>query len=194
MRTARVYLLFLLVAIAGCRDRDSSATPVDENLIPREEALARFRSGMEPVVSLAGGAPSVDSLIARFIHALETSDTADLVRMAITREEFAFLYYPTNPQSMPPYDLRPGLMWFMHQTGSDRGLSRLLSDRAGVPLGFQGYHCDQVTSQQGENLVSGPCVIRRVSAPGDTVEERLFGLVLQRNGETKFVSYSNSLD
>jgi hypothetical protein len=35
--------------------------------------------------------------------------------------------------------------------------------------------------------------VLRVQAPGDTVEERLFGLILEREGRFKFVSLANQL-
>jgi len=166
----------------------------DENLLTREAALARFQEPLERTGELRGGAPSRDSLVGLFVRALENRDTAGLAGLAMTVEEFAFLYYPDNPQSLPPYDLRPGLMWQMLRMGSERGLARLLNERAGSSLGVVGYTCDLGVSLQGENRVTGPCLLQRETSAGDTTGERLFGLILERGGRFKFASYANSLE
>ncbi|MGE0352681.1 MAG: hypothetical protein AB7I33_04675 [Gemmatimonadales bacterium] len=181
-----------LLLLAAC-DR-ARPNPVDENLLTREEAVARFRADLPEVTALGGGAPTRDSLVAVFVHALEAGDTAALRRMTLTPAEFIWLYYPSTPQSLPPYDLRPGLMWFMLEANGNRGFRHLLAERAGADLGYVGYRCEGQPSPEGENTVWGPCLLRRVIAPGDTTEERLFGLVIRRGDQVKFVSYTNKLD
>lgn len=160
--------------------------------MPREVEVARFRAGLEPPPDLSGGAPSRDALVRRYVQALEQSDTAALAALVITRAEFAYLYYPTNPQGRPPYDLSPGLMWFMTQESSNKGLRRALDERGGRKLGYIGYSCDANPSREGENVVWGPCIVRRHTATG-TIEERLFGLILQRHDRFKFVTLANKL-
>jgi len=41
--------------------------------------------------------------------------------------------------------------------------------------------------------VIGPCVVRRLTAQRDTIDERLFGLIVERGGRYKFTSYANKL-
>lgn len=159
----------------------------------RSAELAKFRAGLVQPENLTGGAPSQDELVTRFVRALETRDTAALVAMHLTRAEFAWFYYPTNPQSQPPYDLSARLMWFMQHEGSEKGVRQLLDERAGMPLRVVSYRCDPVTSRQGDNTLIGPCLVRRVTSQRDTVEERLFGLMIERGGRYKFVSYANKL-
>jgi hypothetical protein len=160
---------------------------------PHDAELAKFRAGLVHPVNLTGGAASQDELVMQFVRALETRDTAALVRMHLTRAEFAWFYYPTNPQSRPPYNLSPELMWFLEHGSSEKGVSRLLDERAGASLGVLSYRCDAVTSRQGDNTLIGPCLLRRATAAGDTIDERLFGLILERGGRYKFVSYANKL-
>jgi hypothetical protein len=161
--------------------------------VPREVSLARFREGLTAPGRLKGGATSRDDLVRRSIEALERRDTMALVGMTITRAEFAYLYYPTSPEALPPYDLDPGLSWFMLQENGRKGLLRALADRGGRPLGYLGYRCDGTPSQHGGNAVWGPCLVRRVQAPGDTLEERLFGPIVEREGVFKFLSFANKL-
>lgn len=189
--TRRLALLALVgAAVLGCRPADAAGDREDRR---SEASLAQFRAGLAEPKSLSGAAPSRDALVARFVRALETRDTAALVAMHLTRAEFAWLYYPTDPRSRPPYSLPPDLMWFVDHGNSEKGIERLLRDRAGAELGILDYQCDSVTSRQGENTLIGSCVVRRLTAHRDTITERLFGGIIERGGHYKFVSYANKL-
>jgi hypothetical protein len=146
------------------------------------------------VDTLSEGAPSRDELVRRWVKAIETTDTAELNRLLLSRAEFAWIYYPTNPQGLPPYDLSPQLLWFLTVENSNKGVNRILQDRGGRPMRFVNYRCDSKRSKEGDNEVVGPCLVRRLQATGDTVEERLFGLVIERRGRWKFVSYAGKFD
>jgi hypothetical protein len=172
-------------AVAGAVHVDSAVT--------RSQELRRFRADLTPPAGLIGGAASRDALVRRYVRALERADTAALQALVIDRAEFAYLYYPTTPQGRPPYDLSPGLMWFMLQENSRRGLVHAIEERGGRPLGFVGYSCDRRPSREGENTVVGPCLIRRRQPGGDEVQERLFGLIIERDHYFKLVSLANKL-
>lgn len=196
-RRGWIALALLLTATAGCdqrpRDARAAESVVVDSARSREEALAEFRSRIDTAEALDSVAGSREELIRKFVAALEWRDTTALRELAITPGEFGWLYYPTNPQALPPYDLEPGLMWFMIEGKSREGLTRLLEQRAGTPLHYLGATCEG-PNRQGENRVYGPCTIARLQAPGDTIRERLFGLVMEREGRWKFVSYANKLD
>ena len=187
-----------LCLIAACGGPSAAATAAAhkpthvDSIIPREEALRRFQASAHRVDSLSGGASSRDDLVRTFLRALAHSDTATLRGLAIDRNEFAFLYYPTAPQGLPPYDLAPELFWFTLESGTDKGLSRALESRGGRPLEFQAYRCDSIPSHEGENTVWGPCSVR-YRRDGKVADERLFGLIMERDGRFKFVSYANRL-
>jgi hypothetical protein len=180
------------------RTRPASASaPVHEvvdSVVPMEVSLAAFRKGLTPTDSLAGGAASREDLVHGFIVALERRDTASLRRLVLSKAEFAYLFYPTNPQALPPYDLSPALYWFLTETRSRQGLAHALSERAGTPLHYKGSRCLGTASIEGENKVYGPCVVTRLQEHGDSIVERLFGSIIERRGRWKFVSYANKLD
>ena len=184
------------IALAGTaceRTPKANASTVVDSVIPREEALRRFRADLPEVDSLTNGRSSRDQLVHDFVRALERRDTAALKTMELTKAEFGWLYYPTNPQGLTPYDLSPSLMWFMLEERSAQGLGHLLAERAGTPLHVAGYSCDSTASVEGDNRIYGPCLLQRVQAPGDTSGERLFSLIIERGGRFKFVSYANKL-
>lgn len=196
VRISAVLLSGLLAALSACDRGASSVARAEEtvdSVVPRAVALERFRAGLPATTGLAGGEASRDALVRAFVAAVEAADTAKLVRLAMTRAEFAYLYYPTNPEGLPPYDLSPGLMWTLLETRHRQGLFHLLEERAGRPLHAAGYRCDGTARRQGENQIVGPCVIRRREA-GGVIEEQLFGLIIERGGRFKFVSLSNALD
>jgi hypothetical protein len=187
-----------LCVLTAC-GRSSATTPAAhrpthiDSLIPRPEALRRFRAGLPPVDSLSGGVASRDALVRKYLRAIEKRDTVMLRRLLLTRSEFAYVYYPTNPQGLPPYDLSPDLMWFMVSTGSGKGLTRALAELGGQRLGYTGYVCDSVPSRQGANTVWGPCAVHLRLKGGESTSERLFGLIVERGGRYKFISYANKL-
>jgi hypothetical protein len=172
----------------------SAPRRVIDSILPREEALRRFRRNLEPVEGLEGGRGSRDSLVGAYLDALEARDTATLAAMAISPAEFGYLYYPTTPQGRPPYNLAPELMWFLLDQRSDRGMEKALQFYGGQELTLLGYDCGTGESVEGENTIWGPCQVRLRTAKGDTVSPRLFSQIIGRGGRYKFLSYANKLD
>jgi hypothetical protein len=209
LKNTTAWLLAILTASAcdrvdqsgerlGARDRPinsglASDVGYVDSAIPIDEALQRFRQDLPEVTALNGGLDSREQLVREFVRALGGRDTVALRRMVLTAGEFAWLYYPYSPLSRPPYELSPALMWFQLQGESEKGASRLLSERASRTLRYLGHTCGS-PRVEGKNRVHPSCELRRVTAAGDTVAERLFGLILERDGRYKFVGYANRLD
>jgi hypothetical protein len=164
-----------------------------DSIFPIEEELRRFRATLpgEAPGTLAGGAPTRDELVDRFISALEAADTAAFRDMLLTRAEFAWLYYPHTRFTEPPYELAPGLLWFQMENGTSRGFSRLMDRMGGRAAHADGYTCPSDARAEGPNRVWEDCVVRLRPPGGEARELRLFGSILERGGVYKFVSYSN---
>jgi hypothetical protein len=199
MGSNQLVWLVLLAGLAACGGPEVRAEPpgtgrVVDSILPREEALRRFRENLQPVDSLTGGMESRDALVAAFVRALASADTAAIAGLAVSRSEFAYLYYPTAAMGRPPYDLEPGLLWFMLTTHSDEGLARALQLYGGKPMSLIDYDCGTGRQQEGDNTVYGPCVVRWRNVNGDTLSVRLFNQILERAGRFKFLSYGNRLD
>jgi hypothetical protein len=176
---------------ADAHVEDRPSTVVD-SILPIEEELRRFRAvlGPEPT-GLSGGAASRDALVGTFFEALAAADTAALLGLAITVDEFGWLYYPHTMYTAPPYELPPGVVWMLTENGSSRGLGRLLERLAGRPLEFLGYSCAPEPVVEERNLTWAECSVR-FRAPGEEPREmRLFGSILERDGVFKFISYAN---
>ena len=180
-------LCSLLAAAGACRRQPAQAAAAPpqhvDSVIPREVEVARFRAGLERPSGLVNAAPTRDALVARYVRALEQSDTAALAGLAINRAEFAYLYYPTNPEAQPPYDLSPELMWFLMQEGSRKGLLRAL-EQTRRPLSANRLHVQRPAEPPGRDAAWTSCLVQ---------QERLFGPILERDGRFKFVSFANKL-
>jgi hypothetical protein len=187
-----------IAALAACGSPDARADlpesgRVVDSILPREEALRRFREGLAPVDSLAGGAGSQDELVAAFARAIAAADTAAIARMAVSRAEFAYLYYPTAVEGKPPYDLEPGLMWFTLYERSNEGARKVLTRYGGHQMHLLGYDCGKGEHREDRNTIYGPCAVRWKTEAGDTVSVRLISKILERDGRFKFLSYANPL-
>ena len=163
-----------------------------DSVTPWDVALAAFRADLPLVRGLDGGATSLEALVDSFLVRVARADTAGLVALTMSRAEFGWLYYPTLPEAHPPYDLSPALMWFTAQGPGRRGLTTLLALRASGRLEIVDWSCP-AARVYGENSVYTPCTVRRALPGGDTLRERLFGAIVERDGRFKFLNLSNSL-
>jgi hypothetical protein len=164
---------------------------VVDSILPIEEQLRRFREGTTPVTAFSGGTPSRKSLLAAIFAAVEQADTAALVRLTLTRDEYAWLVYPTSVHADGPMRQAPQLTWFMLESGSNVGRARLLARLGGRSLAVQGVRCPTPPVVEGENSIVSTCVVSRQDSTGAPIERRLFGALIERGGSWKVMSWSN---
>lgn len=190
--------LTLLIA-CGNGEKDSAqpvaaqpAAGTVDSIFPRDESMRRFRRDLPEVTTLSGGAGSREELERRFVKALEARDTTTLAALALTKAEFAWLYYPTVKSGMGETGLRPELMWLLLDSNSRKGLRVILAKLAGSPLPYDRHHCAE-PEMEGDNRLWFPCVYTTAAA-GDSVRVRLYGPIMERGGVYKFVGLANTLD
>lgn len=166
---------------------------VVDSILPVEEQLRRFRAsiGGETVTSLQHGSASRDALVHRFMKAVVAADSVELRAMAVSAREFADLVYPESPNTRPPYQQDPALVWRTIQNPSESGFIRLVRRAGGVPVTLRSYRCDVKPASEGKNRLWGNCVLTLVGEKGDTSTHRFFGSILERGGQFKFMSYKN---
>jgi hypothetical protein len=178
------------VAAADRSILDRSRSAVVDSSLPLAEALRRFRVGLPIVTRLSGGAPTRAALVRRFVQAVEQRDTAAVRAMVLSRAEFAYLYYPYSPFTREPHEQMAGLVWLFTQANSSKGISRAFDRLGNRSLAYRGHRCDAQPGRQGPNLLWEGCVVR--FGDGETASDvRLFGSILERDGQLKFVSYAN---
>lgn len=197
----RLPLLALVVAAAlGACDR--SATPdtevaytgVIDSSLPIDTLLARFRAAIvDTPTALSGGEASPERLARRFVAAIAGNDTATVQRLVINRAEFAWLYYPHTRFTRRPYELGPELLWMQILQNSEKGVTRMIRRYGGQPLRFNTLACPDSAETEGPNTILTGCTVN--FAVGDSAARtmRIFGSIIARDGQYKFVGYSNDL-
>ena len=169
----------------------SPAAPIIDSILPAGETLRRFQSTLTPVSELSASIRSRDALVARFMSAIESGDSAALKRLLVSKDEYAFLYFPTSTYTRKPYELPPDIAWLLSEQNNLKGFVRLTRRLGGKSLGFRGYECgDPVT--ESENRFWRACRITYVDpTTGLHVTRALFGAIMERAGNYKFLSYAN---
>jgi hypothetical protein len=187
------WMMVAAVLLAGCRDaapRAEAAVPVD-TIRPPAEALARFRDGLPAVGSLAGGAPSRDSLVARFVSAVARQDLAAARALELSRAEYGWIYFPSLQRMNPGINMQPEVMWMLQSQESEKGLVRVLRRLGGGQARFGGYACEDAPQVEQGNRYYHQCAVETIAPDGQTARLKLFGSVIERGGEWKIVSYAN---
>lgn len=191
LRPLSILILVLLAACGGERTAEAAQTGPVDSIRPPAEALAEFRRGLPPVDTLAGGAPSRDSLVARFVAAVQGSDTAAIGDIALSRAEYAYLYFPSLQRMNPGLNMQPEVMWMLHGQESLKGITRVLRRLGGGQATFGAYACEDAPQVEGENRYWHRCAIEVRAPDGDAATLQLFGSVVERGGRFKIVSYAN---
>lgn len=208
-------LLFACLAATACSDRmpdkvdsaraDSIARArqdsinrtlpgyVVDSIRPVEEELRRFRAavGGDSVTALAGGADTRDELVRKFVEAVAAADTIGLRTMAVTAREFSDLIYPESPYTRPPYRQAPALVWSQIEASGTTGLTRLLRRLGGQSLRYVSHECTGKANIQGSSSIWSGCAVRITSSAGEMANGRLFGSIIERDGQFKFINYAN---
>lgn len=204
LRVAALAAGFVL-AVGGCT-RDgipaATATPLVENgasapadlvtdsVLPMHVLLHRFRANLPVAIALENGAHSVDELIDRFMSAVERSDTVTLAQIAVSRAEYAWLYFPASVYATAPYELPPDIAWMLSAAASGKGLTRVVRRLGGKPLRLRGYHCTE-EAREGANRFWRDCSVEYEHVVEGQRSRRLFGTIMERDGRYKFLSYAN---
>jgi hypothetical protein len=163
---------------------------VIDSSVALDEALRRFREGVAVVSRLSGGATSREALVRRFVRAVARRDTTSVREMVLSRAEFAYLYYPHSPFTRDPHKQMAGLVWFLTQANSSKGITRAFERLGGQALRYREHRCNARPKTQGPNLLWEDCLVR-LTHGGAQAEIRLFGSIIERDGRVKFVSYAN---
>ncbi|MEX2570005.1 MAG: hypothetical protein WD737_01800 [Gemmatimonadota bacterium] len=181
-------------ASEGMADAEGAPTGVVDSIFPIQEEIRRFKLTVDgDAERLTGGAESREALVSGFVSALERLDTAALARGVIDRAEFIDLYFPGTVYVEPPYEMDPAIIWFQMTNNSSRGITRAFRRLGGRSLAYGGHSCASSPRVEGHNRIWERCVVRIAPDGGEEIELRLFGLILERDGRFKFVTYGNEL-
>jgi hypothetical protein len=106
--------------------------------------------------------------------------------MQMNAAEFITFFYPESQYTRPPYKQSPAVRWGLITSASVQGSSRVWERHAGQPMGFAGYRCDPESIELGRNRIWTHCVVELKTGPIE-----LFGPIIERDGQFKFVTYGS---
>lgn len=174
--------------------RDLPPGAIIDSALPIDTLLARFRATIpDTPTTLAGGERSPERLTRSLLGAISAHDTATIRRLVLSRAEFAWLYYPHTRYTRRPYELGPALLWIQVSENSEKGIVRLLRRYGGSTLRFDALACPDSAATEGPNTLIGPCRVTFAAADSAARTLQVFGSIIARDGQYKFVSYANEL-
>lgn len=193
----------LALILAGCQASPSSkaeamaSVPIDaplhrvvDSLRPIDEEIARFTAAVPAATRLRGGSPAREALVRRWVHAVETADSLAIGTLLLTAGEFIGLYYPNTPYTHPPYRQAPQIVWARILHESLTGATRVVRRLGGRPLGYRETRCDPEPTLLGPIRVWTGCHVV-LERDGNRREARLFGPILEVDGQFKFLTYAS---
>lgn len=191
---SRIALLAVVVASSACAESEAGTgrPQVLDTLHTTEESLRRFRADLPQVTQLSPAFASAEDVARTYVAALAANDRVALARTLMTRAEFAWLYYPENPISKPPYELPVGIAWFELEGNSLAGMRRALTSYGGRRIALRSLECADRPVVQGENRLWTGCIVT-LTEDGREARLRLFGSILERHGAFKLASAANDL-
>ena len=196
-------IIATVTAVGACSPRDSARSidqagapgaGVVDSALPIPELLSRFRTATaDTPTTLTSGESSPERLARALLTALSRRDTLAVRALAMSRGEFAWLYYPHTKFTSPPYELGPQIVWIPLVAASDKGAGRLLERYGGRTLRFEAIICPDSATTEGPNTIITGCTIRFAVADSAARQLRLFSSLLSRGGQYKFLTYTNDL-
>lgn len=161
---------------------ESRAGPGDERMEDQPAAAER-----QPLVAAAA---SPEELVRRFLAALSENDIENVRLLAVTEDEFKTLIYPELPAADPGRNTSAEFVWSMLHTRSESSLHSIMSSVGGRHLWFEEIRFTGETSQYRSYKVHRESLLVLRDEAGDPQTVRLFGSVLELNGQFKIFSFN----
>jgi hypothetical protein len=174
---------------------DTTRAPgtVIDSVFPMPEMLHRFRQGLPRPAGFTGGASSKRELARQFVLALAAGDKPALGALALSRAEFAWIYFASVSDTVAANGMPPALRWDGLVLRSEKGIARAL-DRVGrKPLTLEDLDCPNPPVTSGAVTLHDGCTVRLSGTKGNQFSGKLFGAIVEHRGRYKFVSYSNDM-
>lgn len=196
----RLFCAILVVALLSGCDGAREQTPAEsappstgvvDSVLPMNEAIRRFRADLPAVTEMTGGTRSQNELVRQFMLAVQHNDTGTVRRLHISRAEYAYLYFPSSRYVNEPYLQSPSVAWFLNAQSSDKGIARVMQRLGGHDIGWTAYACAE-QAREGDNSFYRACMVEYLDPQTKTrISRRLFGAIIARGGQHKFLSYAN---
>lgn len=175
--------LILALAVSGfawagdeaVKSSESSAEAVAETTVPAKKGLSDAYD-------------SPESASREFLEVLAHGDRERILALALNREEFETLIYPTLPASRPGSNLSAEFVWRQSLLQSLAGLSRTMH-YAGRKYELIGVRAAGGTKQYKGFVLLCDVRLKVRNEDGQERELRLFSSIIEMDGQYKIYSY-----
>jgi hypothetical protein len=141
--------------------------------------------------NLEAAASSPEELVRGFLAALSHDDLDQVRRLAVTEEEFATYIWPELPAAAPDRNLTVQFVWNNMNVRSQSNLRHLMDALGGQRLELEELRFTGKTTEYATYRIhrNSELVVR--DRTGKISIGRLFGSVLELDGQFKILSFNN---
>ena len=145
--------------------------------------------GCSEVPRLEDAFESDDALARAVLEGMARRDHPGLLALAVTKDEFEELVWPTLPVSRPEVDMPLDFVWQDTFTKSHAYLAQTLASVGGRRYELVRVEFDGPTTEHGTHEISRKSRLIVRDDGGQERMLRLFGSVIRQNGRSKVFSY-----
>jgi hypothetical protein len=141
------------------------------------------------VPALANTHTSPTTLAAAVLNALERSDIEELRRLAVGEQEFRDHVWPELPAARPERNLPFSYVWGDLHQKSDAALGAIVGSQGGRHYELASVRFLGGTTPYQTYLVHRQTALTVKDSSGEEQQLRLFGSILEKDGQFKVFSY-----
>ncbi len=138
---------------------------------------------------LAHALSSDEALARAVLDAIARKDTAELIRLSLTKEEFEAIVWPTLPASRPAVGMPSRYVWQDTSNKSRAYLEKTMTDWGGRRLELIHIEFGGETTDAGVYSLSRKTRLVVRNEAGTEQSIRVFGSVIRQRGRSKVYSY-----
>ncbi len=142
---------------------------------------------------LNGGTASAKALVAAALKGLQNNDTALLMSLLISQDEYLNIIYPEQGMHWAgARDKRPEVrefLWENHAGSSIKGLRRALRDLGGRTLTIEDINFSDGTKQYVSYRIHEGTVLTLVDESGHTHTTKAVGSIVEKDGAFKLMAW-----
>jgi hypothetical protein len=133
--------------------------------------------------------PSDRALAVELLERLARRDASGLLALAVTKDEFADIVWPTLPVSRREVGVSMGYVWQDSYTKSRGHLAQTVDAFGGKPLSLVDIGFTGPETQHGDTTIVRKSFLVVKDADGRQSTIRVFGSVIRQAGRSKVYSY-----
>lgn len=150
-----------------------------------------YREVPDPGMDLFGGADTIREVVEQVLTEISDKNELGLVDLAIRKEEFEVICWPSFPQARPYTLTEWSDAWRFQYANIVSGMKEGIEEAGGVPLALESLAYDEIEDFQHFKLYNGLKVRAKNPETGDVYDFEWLNSIIERNGVFKVYMYKN---